>query len=328
MAEGIWCVIRRGCMALALGVSIASWAPVCAGSGEPGEEKTRLAFGLLSDVQYCDCETAGSRHYRASKDKLAACVDDLNRQDLAFTIHLGDFIQEDIASFETLLPVYQRLSMPRFHVLGNHDFDVDADQKRSIPARLGMADRHYEFRHPGTRFIVLDGGDVSLYARPQGSLEHARAEAMLEKLKTAGAPNAEVWNGAVGTAQLGWLARALADAKEAGERAIVFCHFPVYPPGAHNLWNDTEVVETLERSESVVAYISGHKHAGEYAAKNGIHYLTVKGMVETEDTTAYAVVHADDARLEVDGRGRQPDQVLVHGAPDAPLEVDVNGVDE
>ena len=52
--------------------------------------------------------------------------------------------------------------------------------------------------------------------------------------------------------------------------------------------------------------------------KDGIHYLTVQGMVETEDTTAYAVVHVDDDRLDVDGRGRQPDQVLVFGAPDEP----------
>ena len=48
--------------------------------------------------------------------------------------------------------------------------------------------------------------------------------------------------------------------------------------------------------------------------KNGIHYLTVRGMVETEDTNAYAVVHVSDDRIEIDGRGRQPDQVLVLGA--------------
>ena len=32
----------------------------------------------------------------------------------------------------------------------------------------------------------------------------------------------------------------------------------------------------------------------------------------------YAVVHVGDDRLEVDGRGRQPDQVLIYGAPDTP----------
>ena len=263
-------------------------------------------------------EPAGSRFYRSSKGKLAACVEDLNGQDLAFTIQLGDLIDAHGPCLDALLPVYEGLSMPHLHVLGNHDFDVKVDQRGSIPAKLGMKARHYDFRRAGTHFIVLDGGDVSLYARPEGSAEHALAEAKLEQLTAAGAPNAQAWNGAVGPQQLDWLARRLADARDAGDKAIVFCHFPVYPPNAHNLWNDTEVIEVLEASGSVVAYISGHNHAGEYAVRNGIHYLTVQGMVETEDTTAYAVVHVGDERLVVDGRGRQPDQVLEHGAPDTP----------
>jgi len=70
---------------------------------------------------------------------------------------------------------------------------------------------------------------------------------------------------------------------------------------------------TLSRQSHI-----GHDHRGGYAVKNGIHYLTVHGMVETEDSTSYAVVHVDGERLEIDGRGRQPDQVLELGAPDTP----------
>ncbi len=61
------------------------------------------------------------------------------------------------------------------------------------------------------------------------------------------------------------------------------------PAAAHNLWNDTELIGVLESHTCVVAYINGHNHAGGYGLKNGIHYLTVPGMVETPDTTAYAV---------------------------------------
>jgi len=70
---------------------------------------------------------------------------------------------------------------------------------------------------------------------------------------------------------------------------------------------------TLSRQSHI-----GHDHRGGYAVKNGIHYLTVHGMVETEDSTSYAVVHVDGERLEIDARGRQPDQVLELGAPDTP----------
>jgi len=269
-------------------------------------------------VQYCDRAPAGSRFYGESAKKLAACVEDLNTRDLAFTIHLGDFIDAHVACLDRLLPIYERLSMPHFQVLGNHDFHVEPELKGSMPENLGLTSRHYDFARAGTRFVVLDGGDVSLFAHLEGSEGHARAAAKLEELEAADAPNARDWNGGVGHEQLQWLARTLADAKAAGEKAIVFCHFPVYPAGEHNLWNDSEVVEILEASGSVVAYISGHNHAGDYAVKEGIHYLTVQGMVETEDTSAYAVVHVGEDRLEIDGRGRQPDQVLVFGAPDLP----------
>jgi len=308
---------RWSLVELTLVGAVALGLPGCGGPGGD-TEVTTLSFGLLSDAQYCDRDPAGSRFYGESTTKLAAAVEDLNAQELAFTIHLGDFIDAHDVCLQTLLPIYERLSMPHFHVLGNHDFDVEPELRGSIPEKLGLEARYYDFRRAGKRFIVLDGGDLSLYARAEGSAEHELAKVKLEELKATGAPNAHSWNGAVGPEQLRWLERTLADAKSAGEPAIVFCHFPVYPPNAHNLWNDTELIEVLEASGSVVAYINGHNHAGGYAVKNGIHYLTVQGMVETEDTTAYAVVHVDDERLEVDGRGRQPDQVLVYGAPDTP----------
>ena len=50
--------------------------------------------------------------------------------------------------------------------------------------------------------------------------------------------------------------------------------------------------------------------SGNYAIKEGIHYLTIQGMVETADTTAYAVVAVYEDRLKVLGVGREQDRVL------------------
>ncbi len=258
--------IRRGVVGVALGTVLGLGLAGCGGPVAAGEE-TRLSFGLLSDAQYCDRAPAGSRFYGESAKKLATCVEDLNAQALAFTIHLGDFIDAHASCLDRLLPIYERLSMPHYQVLGNHDFHVEPEIKGSIPERLGLTARYYDFDRAGVRFVVLDGGDLSLYAHLEGSEGHARAAAKLAGLEAAGAPNAQAWNGGVGPEQLQWLAMTLADAKAAGEKAIVFCHFPVYPPGEHNLWNDTEVVEILEGSGSVVAYINGHNHAGGYAER-------------------------------------------------------------
>jgi len=54
----------------------------------------------------------------------------------------------------------------------------------------------------------------------------------------------------------------------------------------------------------VKAYINGHNHKGKYGIKGGIHYLTCKGMVDSE-TTAYSIVRVYHDRLELSGYGRE-----------------------
>jgi manganese-dependent ADP-ribose/CDP-alcohol diphosphatase len=305
MNDDVKCMNRRVFLGVTAGSVITLGLKSCVSSGGSDPEDARISFGVIADAQYCDKDPVGTRHYRASREKLSACVEELNREELAFTIHLGDFIDGDFGSFGELCPIYDRLQMPHYHLLGNHDFSVEEELKGDVPAALSLDARYYDFHFGKRRFIVLDGNDFSLYARPEGSTERARAAALLEDLKATGAPNAQPWNGAVGEEQLAWLEERLDVARLAGESVIVFCHFPVYPENVHNLWNDREVIAVLERSGVVEAYINGHNHAGDYGVKEGIHYLTMQGMVETADTTAFAVIHADRGQLEVDGRGRQ-----------------------
>jgi manganese-dependent ADP-ribose/CDP-alcohol diphosphatase len=274
------------------------------------EDQAAFAFGVIADAQYCDAEPSGTRYYRASRKKLTECADSLNPMNLAFTIQLGDLIDRDARSYETILPIFNRIQSPRYHVLGNHDFSVAADKIEEVPALLGMRERYYQFHSHGWRFVVLDGNDLSLVARPQGSPEYEQAQSLYATLKEKNAPNAQTWNGGVGESQLAWLDRQLSEADETGQRAIIFCHFPVYPENAHNLWNDRDVVQILDSRRCVVAYLNGHNHAGNYGQQRGIHYVTLPGMVETQDTTAYAAVHVHADCLRVVGQGRTPQRVL------------------
>lgn len=287
--------------------------PVTASGAEAAESPTRVpdfAFGVLADPQFCDEDPAGSRFYRQSAGKLAECVAAFNAKKLAFVIQLGDLIDRDFASFDAMLPIYERLHAPRYHVLGNHDFAVSERDKPRVPAKLGMSQRWYRFQHPGWRFIVLDGNDLSLIARGKTDPQYQLAKAMLEELKSRKAAHAQTWNGGLGRTQLVWLEAELAEAQRAGERAIVFCHFPVFPVNAHNLWNDSEVIRILESHSCTAAYFNGHNHAGHYAEKKGIHYVTLPGMVETQDQTAWAVVRVWPERLELSGHSRMPSRTL------------------
>ena len=269
------------------------------------DAKASFSFGLIADCQYCKLAGDGRRKYSMSKEKLESCVEHLNRFELEFVVHLGDFIDRDFGSFKVVGPIFDGLKAPGYHVLGNHDFAVSDQQKALVPAKLGLENRYYAFQAEGWRFLVLDGNDISFIAWPKGSAEYQAATDYYSKLKT----ESPKWNGAVGKEQLAWLTDNLDEAKKANEKVMVFCHFPVFPANSHNLWNADEVMQLLEQYDEVKAYVNGHNHAGNYGEKNGIHYLTLKAMVDTEEN-AYAVMQVFDDRLEMSGFGREKDRSL------------------
>jgi len=268
--------------------------------------KYKFSFGAIADCQYCRGPNRGSRHYASSAKKLHQCVQELNSHDLEFVIHLGDFIDRDYDSFDKVLPIYQSLKMPAYHALGNHDFDVADKWKAKVPERMGMQGRYYDFKVEGWRFIVLDGNDVSFHAYPKDSLEYQNAGVYYRENKIS----SPKWNGAVGGKQVAWMRKILETAEAKGEKVILYCHFPVYPADPHNLWNAKEVISILEEFSCVKAYINGHNHKGKYGQKDGIHYLTLKGMVETEDN-AYSIISVHQDELKVKGYGRETDRRLL-----------------
>jgi len=288
-------------------------------AGLPAQTPAHISFGVVTDVQYCPCETAGLRHYRASGGKLREAVAMFNRRDLDFVIHLGDFIDRDFASFDTVNAIYSRLTARRYQVYGNHDFSVAPERKAAVPGVLGLdtlgsGQGYYQVTRDGWRFVVLNGTDVSTYANPKSTASFRQAQDMLAALQVLGAPQAYDWNGGIGAAQLAWLDGVLAEADSLGQRVILFCHFLVFPNEGYDLYNDSQVLHLIDRHPSVAAYFNGHHHAGGYGNRKGVHYLTFQGMVNTTEN-AFAVVTLTPDTIRVEGFGREPDRQL----PLAPL---------
>ncbi|NKI27561.1 hypothetical protein HCG49_13405 [Arenibacter sp. 6A1] len=268
-------------------------------------DKYLFSIGVIADCQYCNIEGTGVRKYSSSKEKLELCVTHFNTLDLTYTIHLGDFIDRDWENFDVVTPIYNKLLAPRYHVLGNHDFSVSDDKKAKVPSKLGMPAAYYDFEVKGWRFIVLNGNDISFHAHAKGSREYNFATTYYSQNKIS----SPKWNGAIGEKQMNWLKTILEKASKEDEKVILYCHFPVYPENIHNLWNAHEVIALLEKYPVVKAYINGHNHEGNYGIKNGIHYLTFKGMVDTEETS-YGVLKLFTDHLEVKGYGREGDKIL------------------
>jgi manganese-dependent ADP-ribose/CDP-alcohol diphosphatase len=269
------------------------------------KDNDQHTIGVIADAQYVDVKTKGKRRYSLSKDKLSKCVEHFNKTDVEFVIHLGDFIDRDWKSLDTMSAVYTKLKAPGYHLLGNHDFSVDDNLKKDVPAKLGMPAKYYDFKVKGWRYVVLDGNDISFHAYPKNSEKTKEAAEYYKKNKI----KSPKWNGAVGKKQLSWLRKLLDETQKNKEKVIIFCHFPVYPNDAHNLWDAEEVIELIEKFSCVKAYINGHNHHGKYALKEGVHYLTLKGMVDTE-TTSYAVISVNNETIIVTGYGREKNRNL------------------
>lgn len=284
--------------------TVASLGTAYGGEKRDGE-KPLLSFGLLTDVQYADANPQGERHYRESPAKLREAVGWLARKNLPFTLHLGDLIDRDFKSFDTVLPLFDGLGHPVHHLAGNHDFNVAGDEKARVAAKLGMPGDPYSFHASGVRFVMLDTNEVSVYKQPEGSAEALAAEAMLVKLQSAGAPGAKRWNGGVSAGQLEWLEALLASADAAGEPVIVCGHHPLLPAESHQVWNGPEVVAALDRHPCVRAYFNGHHHAGAEEVRNGVPYITFKSILHEPGVTAFSLIRLFPRRLEIVGMGRE-----------------------
>lgn len=272
-----------------------------------GQSKSaKVSLGIIADCQYADQATRGLRHYRSSIEKLQDCVATFNDQQLDHVFHLGDFIDDGATSFHPVQRIIDQLRAPFTHVLGNHDYSLPDSLKHEVHIKMGMPSRYFARDVLGWRFLILDGNDVSLHAYIKSSKPYRRAKRHHERYY----PDLPTWNGALGKGQMRWLKMQLKQAEKHRIPVVLLCHFPVYPSDPHNLWNDREVVALIERYSVVKAWLNGHNHAGNYGVKQGIHFVTFKGMVDTEEN-AFAQVSIGQELIKIRGFGRAENRELL-----------------
>ena len=285
------------------------------GCNNPSDKSaTELRFGVVADVQYAEKPVAMGRYYAQSLPMLQRCVDDFNRTGPEFVIQLGDIIDggdNAAAEMQSVVDIYDTLTMPHYHVLGNHDFSgIDRDTTMGM---LGLKQGWYAFDVKGWRFIVLDTQDRAIEGGwREDSEQYKQSAAMLKDAQAARKPNAQSYNGGFSDEQLQWLDAQLNDADTQNKSVILFGHLPLMPQGeTHTAWNAEEVVAVIEKHDCVRAYFCGHRHGGGYTLHNNIHYLTFEAMVDAADAQgAWAGVQLLPDQIVIDGAGAVSDQVL------------------
>lgn len=288
-----WTVSRRDFLKrsgglLALGASAPELLANSPRLGDP-----LLRFGMLTDLHYARRDPWNNRYYRESLDKMRSCIEYMNTQSLDFLIELGDLKDESaqpseaetLSFLQEIEAAFAQFAGPRYHLLGNHDIDsISKAQFQENVRNSGISRERtwYSFDRNGLHCVALDANfrkDAIPYDRGNFSWRD---------------PN-------IPPSQLEWLRR---DLDATSLPTLVFCHQLLTDAAPHSVINAAEVRSILESSQNVLAAFHGHKHKGDYAFINGIHYYTLEAVVEGSgpENSAYAVVEVlPDHSLVVTG---------------------------
>lgn len=272
-------VFLRASAATLAGITVAPLS--CAPWITPGRRQGTARFGIVTDSHYADADTVGSRYYRHSLDKLTECVEVMNDQKVDFLIELGDFKdqnkppveQKTITYLWAIEEVFQRFNGPTYHVLGNHDMDSISKEQFLTNVENTNIDRgnsYYFFDFNGVHFVILDAN----YKSNGTDYNHGNFD----------------WTDTnIPPTELNWLRENLTAAHGP---TIVFIHQLLDGTGSVYVNNAVNIREILEQSGKVTAVFQGHHHEGSYSYIEGIHYYTLKAMVEGpgEENNSYAIV--------------------------------------
>ena len=271
---------------------------------------SQIKIGVFADCQYCVCETAGTRYYRNSLHKLDDCINQFNLdKEIDFVAGLGDLIDRDFSSFDRVNAILAKSEKEVFHVIGNHDLQVEKSELEQVAGKLNLEETWYSFSKKGWHFVFLNGNDLTFHSNNQKIVDMATE--MTNQLKSEGKPNFHDWNGGIGKEQLSWLENELKYAEKQKLKVVITCHYPLLPFEAHALWNSGEILGILTKHSCVKLYLNGHNHHGNYVFQNGIHFVNLKGMVETETENAFSIISFTDKSIEIKGFGRETSRKLL-----------------
>jgi len=264
-----------------------------------------IRFGMVTDIHYADRDAQGSRFYSESPQKLAEFVAAMNKEKVKFVIELGDYKDQDVrpdpartlAYARKIEAIFAGFKGRRYHALGNHDQDSLGKAeflKQVVNSGIPAGSSFCSFNANRSHFVILDANfrsDGKDYER--GNFDWTDAN--------------------VPQYELDWLRKDLAAARNP---SIVFVHQQLDGEGSYYVKNAAAVRRILEESGRVLAVFQGHRHEGAYSFIQGIHYYTLKGLIEGSgmENNSYALIEvAADLTVRIKGFRKADSAELKHG---------------
>ena len=259
-----------------------------------------VRFGLATDSHYAEREPANNRFYRQALQRMAEFTAEMNKEQVDFVMHLGDFKDENPNknSRDTLQYLielekrYAQFKGPKYHCVGNHDVDsITKNQFLSNIENTGIPknESFYSFDLRGFHFVVLDAN-----FNADGSDQYYLEGADWQDIR-------------IPQNQMEWLK---SDLERSPYPTIVFCHHPLleyhYKGYKMHIHNFPEVQQLLESSGKVIAVFQGHVHEESVSTIKGIHYVTQNAMVEYDGlaNNCFSIVSIQESVISITGYKR------------------------
>jgi hypothetical protein len=279
IGRGVGCVsaaLLPGCRKAGQSLSL---PPGMMPDPKPGEIKNlkqTVRFGFLTDLHYADIPPAGSRIYRDSNGKAAHCIEVCKAQGVDFVIEGGDLKDQgaDVVSTLSYLQAIEA-EIQKFDGPTYHVLgNHDADNISKNQFMMSVTNTNIS---PASKYYSFDVKGVHFVVLDA----NYRSDGI-----DYNCGNFDWRDANIPQAQLDWMTSDLA---ATSGPVIVFVH-------------------------QVIAVFQGHYHTGSYNLINGIHYYTLKAMVEGAYPTsnAFAIVEVvPGSKITIDGYVSVDDKELI-----------------
>lgn len=219
-------------------------------------KNSQVRFGICADIHRDIIHDADER--------LKKFIERMNREDVDFIIQLGDFCHPKPEN-QPFLDIWNQFKGLKYHVLGNHD--VDLNDKAAVIAFLGMENNYYSYDFGDFHFIVLDGNYLKIdgkyvdygfanFYRPRNECPFLSEE------------------------QLDWLEKDLAGTNK---HTIIFSHQSMEneQDGINNNDSFQSILVKANADagfQKVIACMNGHDHLDNLRIIDNINYFEINSM--------------------------------------------------
>lgn len=251
-----------------------------------------LKLAVVADIHYGRNDE--TKYGEKALELLDSVLTSIGNSDPALLIDLGDRITDqdpdtDQQLAQAVADRFRRCSIPRRHMLGNHDLEY-----LSVELQEDLLDTRLSHDR-----IHVKGWDLVFW---QGNAHYHGG------------------NLSIPTEDLEWLADELARVEYP---AVVFTHVPLgsgsmlgnyyferNPEGRAQYYNTERARNLLTESDAVVLSVAGHTHWNTVNTIDGVHFITVQSLSESYNThpapaLAWAtIILGETLLIEVHGNDR------------------------